>query len=191
MKLCGLANLSSCMRIIAQPALAVAVVVGFISIAGGAEPGAAEVAASDASLSEIMATIVMPAADVLWNAVAVDVTATGTVLTAPETEADWQRVRNSAELLAAVTDKLLNESLPVSNAEPTEPPPGELGAAQIASLKKENWQAWTAHVYVLHEVAASALKIIDAKDTEGLSEVGGTLDEACESCHLQFWYPEG
>jgi Fe-S cluster biosynthesis and repair protein YggX len=173
-----------------QPALAIAAVVGFISLAGGAE-SEAELVASDASLAEIMETIVMPAADVLWTAVAVDVTAAGVVYTAPETEEDWQRIRNSAVSLAATTDKLLNENLPVSNAEPVEPPPGELDPQQIASLRKENWEDWVAHVLVLHEVAESALKMIDAKDTEGLSEVGGSLDEACESCHLQFWYPEG
>ena len=190
MKRAGSTNLSHCLRIIIQPVLAVAAVVGFISLAGGAE-SEAELIASDASLSEVMATIVMPSADVLWTAVAVDVTAAGIVLTAPETEEDWQRIRTSAVNLAAATDKLLNENLPVSNAEPVEPPPGELGPQQITSLRKEKWQEWTAHVYVLHEVAESALKMIDAKDTEGLSEVGGSLDEACESCHLQFWYPEG
>lgn len=190
MKRLGLSNLSHCFRIIMQPALAVAAVIGFISLAGGAESGEA-VVASDASLSEIMATIVMPSAEVLWNAVAIDVSAAGIELTAPETEEDWQRIRTSAEGLAAVTDKLLNEDLPVSNAAPVEAPPGELSAQQIASLRKENWQAWAAHVYVLHEVAESAMKMIDAKDAEGLSEIGGSLDEACENCHLQFWYPEG
>ena len=35
----------------------------------------------------------------------------------------------------------------------------------------------------------TALKAIDAKDVEGLSNAGGDIDEACESCHLVFWYP--
>jgi cytochrome c556 len=34
-----------------------------------------------------------------------------------------------------------------------------------------------------------ALRAIDAHDIDGISEAGGTIDEACESCHLQFWYP--
>lgn len=189
MKLLGSSYLSRCLPIISQPVLAIAVVIGFVSLAGGAEPGT-ELVASDASVSDIMTTIVMPSADVLWNAVAIDVTAAGVVTTAPETEAEWQRIRASAETLAAITDKLLSENLPVSNA-PVEPSPGVLAPEQIAALRKENWQAWTAHVYVMHEVAESALKMIDAKDTEGLSEIGGSLDEACENCHVQFWYPEG
>ena len=190
MKRLDLPNLSNSFRTFLQPALAVTAIVGFISIAGGAEPTPAG-PPSDATLSEIMATIVMPSADTLWTAVAVDVSSTGTVVTAPESEADWKRIRAGAENLVAATDKLLNENLPMTNAPEVAPPPGELGMKQIAALKKENWQAWTAHVYVLHEVAQSALKVIDAKDAEGLNEIGGSLDEACESCHLQFWYPEG
>jgi hypothetical protein len=188
MKRVGLPKLSYCLRIIMQPVLAVAAIVGFISLAGGAESEAL-VAASDASLSDIMATIVMPSANVLWNAVAVDVTVDGEVLTAPETDEDWQRIRTSAEELAAVTDKLLNKDLPISNAPPVEAPIGELSKQEIAVLRTNNWPAWTAHVYVLHQVALSALDSIDTKNTQGLSDVGGTLDEACESCHLQFWYP--
>jgi hypothetical protein len=35
-----------------------------------------------------------------------------------------------------------------------------------------------------------AIAAIDAKDGERISEVGGTIDSACEGCHLQFWYPQ-
>ena len=37
--------------------------------------------------------------------------------------------------------------------------------------------------------ALIALKAIDAKSAGGLSDAGGDIDEACESCHLVFWYP--
>jgi cytochrome c556 len=35
-----------------------------------------------------------------------------------------------------------------------------------------------------------ALAAVDAHDVDKISEVGGAIDEACESCHLQFRYPE-
>jgi hypothetical protein len=186
----GLRNLSYRMRIIMQPALAVAAVVGFVAVAGGAESEATLVA-SDASLSEIMMTIVTPSSDALWNAVVLDVTVDGEVFTGPESDEEWQRIRTSAVDLAAVTDKMLDENLPVSNAVQVEPPTGELGSAQIANLRTEKWQAWTAHVNVLHEVAESAVKMVDARDAKGLSEVGEALYDTCESCHTQFWYPQG
>jgi hypothetical protein len=140
MKRLGLRGLSCFVRIILQPVVTIAAVTGFISLAGGAESEMVLVV-SESTLSEIMTTIVMPSADVLWNAVAIDVTANGTVVTAPETEEDWQQIRMSTAGLLAVTDKLLNENLPISNAGTVEPPPGEPGPEQIASLRKENWQA--------------------------------------------------
>ena len=35
-----------------------------------------------------------------------------------------------------------------------------------------------------------ALRAIDARDLDAISEAGGTIDAACEGRHLQFWYPE-
>ncbi len=34
-----------------------------------------------------------------------------------------------------------------------------------------------------------ALRAIDARKLDGISDAGGTIDAACEGCHLQFWYP--
>ena len=41
----------------------------------------------------------------------------------------------------------------------------------------------------LIDATALALKAIDAKNAAGLSDAGGEIDAACESCHLTFWYP--
>jgi cytochrome c556 len=41
----------------------------------------------------------------------------------------------------------------------------------------------------IRAAALIALKAIDARDVDGLSNAGGDIDEACESCHLVFWYP--
>jgi hypothetical protein len=34
-----------------------------------------------------------------------------------------------------------------------------------------------------------AFAAIEAKDAEKLLDVGNAIDEACEKCHLQYWYP--
>jgi len=34
-----------------------------------------------------------------------------------------------------------------------------------------------------------ALKAVEAKDKDKLLDVGNGIDEACEKCHLQYWYP--
>ena len=41
----------------------------------------------------------------------------------------------------------------------------------------------------LIDATAMALKAIDARNVEGLSDAGGDIDEACENCHLTYWYP--
>jgi hypothetical protein len=118
-------------------------------------------------------------------------TADGLVETVPETDEDWLRVRNGAVTLAAITNALLIKELPIATIIPKEPAPGELGPEAIGKLRTDNMPAWAAHVTILHDVAMRAIGIIDKHDTAGLSEVGGDLDAACESCHLQFWYPGG
>ena len=58
------------------------------------------------------------------------------------------------------------------------------------ALINKDHDAWIAHAHVLHEAAMQAIAAIDAKNGEQISEVGGTIDSACEGCHLQFWYPQ-
>lgn len=147
---------------------------------------------TDLTLANLMESIVMPAADALWQSTAVDVSATGTEVTAPTSDEAWTRLRNQAITLAAATNLLLVPGLKVDTAPDAEQPgPGELGAAAIGKLKDANAPAWAAHVEVLHTTAMRAIEAIDQRNVDALSEVGGDLDAACESCHLQFWYPEG
>jgi len=114
------------------------------------------------------------------------------VVTVPQTDEDWQRLHNSAVNHATSTNLLLISGLPVASGSTEEPAPaGELGPTAIAKLRNANPQAWSAHALLLHDVAIQALHAIDNHDVDGLSEVGGDIDAACESCHLQFWYPEG
>ena len=61
--------------------------------------------------------------------------------------------------------------------------------AQIEALLKKDRPSWIAHAQVLHATALQAIGAIDARNIDQISEVGGAIDEACEGCHLQFWYP--
>ncbi len=172
-----------------KPVLQGTIIISFISVAGGAETGA--VIASDKSLSEIMTTIVTPSSDVIWKAVFFEVIADGETLTGPANDEQWSKIRTSAQSLVAASDKMLNEKLPISIREPVEPPPGELSAQQIADLRMANWQTWAAQVNLLHAAGTTAISMIDARNVKGLSDVGNSIYEACDSCHMKFWYPEG
>jgi hypothetical protein len=176
-------------RAFLEPVLSLAIIIGSISVAGGAETDTAAV--SDGSLAEIMATIVTPASDVIWNAVVFDITPDGESYVGPATDEEWNSVRTSAENLVAASTKMLSKDLPIRTTQVAEPPPGELNAEQIANLRNENWQAWAAHVNLLEVAGTTAISMVDAKDAKGLSDVGNSLYEACDSCHQKFWYPEG
>jgi hypothetical protein len=144
-----------------------------------------------ATIVEVMDSMLMPSAQVLWDAVAVNVTEEGVVKQAPETDEDWQRLRFSAVTLAEATNVLM---IPGREVAPpgteSEYPDVELGPEQIEALIDADRAAWDAHARVLHETAMQAVRAIDDRDVDALFDVGGAIDAACESCHTQFWYPE-
>ena len=142
------------------------------------------------SIAEVMESMVMPAAQVLWDAVAIDVTADGTVEKVPQTDEDCAQLRWTAVSLAEAANVLLipGRHADVPGAKAADD--SELSPEQIDALILKERGAWVAHAQVLHEVAMQMVGAIDGRDIEAVSEIGGTLDAACESCHLQFWYPE-
>jgi hypothetical protein len=145
----------------------------------------------DISVAEIMDAMVMPAAGALWDAVGVDVTAQGEIEKKPQNDEEWAQLRAAAVTLAEATNALI---VPGRHAAPpgtvSANPDSELDPAKIEALFAKERPAWVAHAQLLHVTAMQALSAVDARDIDKISEVGGAIDEACESCHLQFWYPE-
>ncbi len=179
------------------PAVAVTVVAVVITLSAGsdahsqpsAKPGSDF--SPDVSIAEVMESIVMPAAQAVWDAVAVNVTADGIIEDIPETDEEWEMVRWSAVNLAEATNLLVIPGRAVAPpGEVSEFPEQELGPEQIKVLLDKNWPAWIGHTKALHAIAMQTIKVVDAHDVDGLTEIGGAIDEACENCHLQFWYPE-
>jgi hypothetical protein len=142
------------------------------------------------SVAEIMESMVMPAATALWDAVGVDVTAQGEIEKKPQNDEEWAELRAAAVTLAEATNSLV---VPGRHAAPpgtvSENPDSELQPAEIEALLAKERPAWVAHAQVLRVTAMQALAAVDARDLDKITEVGGAIDEACESCHLQFWYP--
>ena len=144
-----------------------------------------------ATIIEIMDSMVMSTASVLWNAVGVSVTENGVEETVPETDEDWAALRYAAVTMAEATNSIL---IPGRHAAPADlerdPADTSLTPAQIETRIQQNWPTWVGLAHALDAAALEAIQAIDARDVDMLSEVGGTIDAACESCHLQFWYPE-
>jgi len=137
-----------------------------------------------------MRYLIDPSADSIWEAVVVDVTATGTTSREPVSDEDWLALRRHAVIIAEATNLLLMEGRPVAAPGARSEWPGvDLEPEQIEALLAADRGAWAAFVSGLRESARVVLDAVDRKDVDALLEAGDGLDLACENCHVVYWYP--
>ena len=144
-----------------------------------------------ATVKDIMDSMVDPNADFLWESVATIVTAAGTEERAPRTDEEWTNLRKHAIPLVEATNLLQMPGRHVAKpGEKSENPGIELGPEEIEVRINQDRGAFIDFAHKLHEAVFPALKAIEAKDVKGLSDAGEKIDEACENCHLKYWYPD-
>ncbi|WP_018268469.1 cytochrome c [Methylosinus sp. LW4] len=175
-------------------ALSTALIIG---IATSASEPAAYQSAEDgqeaiASIQDIMREIVDPSADALWAAVSSTVTASGTENRQPRTEDEWKAVRRNAVALTEAPNLLLTPGrrvAPLGGSLEDAQVVGILTPEEIAKKITSDRFAFTERVRALRDAAKDALSAIDARDAARLFEAGAKLDQACEACHVRYWYP--
>jgi hypothetical protein len=143
------------------------------------------------TIKDLMESVVDPSADVIWNAVGTVADKQGLRDLSPKTPEDWQEVRRAAVRLIEGGNLL---TMPGREAAPpgfkSEAPGVELEPADIKALIAKEREGFNAFALALQEIGAEALQAIEAKDADRLIEVGGRMEEVCESCHQTFWYPQ-
>jgi cytochrome c556 len=144
-----------------------------------------------ATVKDLMDFIVIPSSEAVFNAVSSTTGANGVVEDkVPKTDADWAAVRKSALLLAEAGNLLMVPGRHIAGPKDKSNNPGsELEPAQMEALVAKDRAGFAKKAQGLIDATMLALKAIDAKNTEGVSDAGGEIDAACESCHLTFWYP--
>jgi hypothetical protein len=143
-----------------------------------------------ATVKDIMDSVVDPGADFIWDAVETVVSARGVEDKRPQSDEEWKEVRRHAIQLLEATNLLQVPGRHVAKpGEKAEDPTVELGPDQIEELINKDRGAWIKYAHGLHDATMEAFRAIEAKDSEKLLEVGNDIDEACEKCHLQYWYP--
>jgi plastocyanin len=143
-----------------------------------------------ATVKDIMVSIIDPEADVLWNSVATIVSATGTEEREPRTDEEWAAIRRSAIQLVEATNLLRIPGRHVAKpGEKSENPRIELEPETIEKMIVEDPRTWTSLVNRLHDAVVPALNAIEAKNVKGLFDAGDHMEQACEACHQQYWYP--
>ena len=48
---------------------------------------------------------------------------------------------------------------------------------------------WNAKIQALRNVGLEVLEIVKEKNAQKLWDAGEDLDNACEGCHIEYWYP--
>ena len=148
-----------------------------------------------ASIQELMLSIVDPTGDALWDSVSVTITPTGSKEKRPRTDEEWVAIRDKALLLAEAGNLLkipgrrVGPAEPIPGIKPEAPGPDDLSPAQVEILLKLTRAPFNAFAQQLTDAALLALKAVDARDVDGIFEAGDEIDQACENCHLNYWYP--
>jgi len=147
-----------------------------------------------------MEGLIDPSADVLWDSVAYIASTNGIEDRQPRTEEEWKAVRRSAVTLIEAANLLSmpgrsvaavggSQAVSPGAQAPASIPGGELTPPEIQQRINSTRDAFAQFARNLQEAGLKALATIDAKDAQGLMDAGGRIDEACEACHMTYWYP--
>ncbi len=143
-----------------------------------------------ATIKDIMDALIDPQSDVIFDAVATILTKSGTEERAPRTDAEWEAVRRGALLLIEGGNLLIVPGRHAAGPGAKSEVPGvELEPMEIEALISKNGGLFNRRAQGVVGAAIVALRAIEAKDVQSLSNAAGALDAACESCHSDFWYP--
>jgi hypothetical protein len=144
------------------------------------------------SVKELMRDMIDPASDYVFDAIGTVDTKEGTVEIQPRTQAEWDRLRVGGVMLA---EGIYLLKIPRPFAPPGDennsagPEPEELSPAQIKAKLEADPVLWNAKIEALRNVGLQVIDIVKRKDVKELWDAAENLDEACESCHIAYWYP--
>jgi hypothetical protein len=142
------------------------------------------------TIKDLMDSIVDPSADVVWGAVGTVVDQDGAHETFPKTQEEWLNVRRAAIRIVEGANLLMmsgREAAPPGSK--SEAPGVELEPSEITVLIRKKRTSFDAFARALQAVGAEAVHASDAQDTAALLDIGGRMQDVCESCHQTFWYP--
>ena len=164
------------------------------SAAPAAQPSAVETSPVG-TVKEVMKGIVDPDSMAVWDAVGSESGANGEVIEkAPKTDEEWAVIEHHALSLAEAANLLVTPGRAVSRPEEanakTQPDAPELTPAQIEKKIADNRAEWVKHAKDLQATAVKAMVAAQKHDKDALLDVGEAIDNACESGHVVYWYPD-
>ena len=118
---------------------------------------------STATVSELMAMMVDPAADLVWDAVGTVITADGVDHWEPRTDEEWLAVQYGAMTITEAGNLLMMEN------------------------RARDQETWLRMSQELVDAGRVALEAAKARDAEAVFDVGEVVYNACDRCHNLYW----
>ena len=145
---------------------------------------------TDVTIKDLMLDVIDPSADVVWLSVTTVANETGLVETRPQNDEEWAKVRQGALTLAEAANLLMMPGRKVAPPDHKSEVPGiELEGPEMDALIANSRGVWEVRAKALHDAAMDAYRAAVAKDADKVFEVGEAIENACEGCHSQYWYP--
>ena len=143
------------------------------------------------TVREIMHNIIEYNAFKIFNAVAVTITEKGTEEKQPRTEEEWDELLHATMAFVEAPNLLVTPGRQIAKPEEmnSSDGPEELVPKDIQAKIDGNRGLWLKHINELQNVGEETMAIVNAKNVQGLFEIGEKIDMVCENCHLEFWYP--
>jgi hypothetical protein len=117
---------------------------------------------SVATLEEVMHHMIIPNAEVVWDAVGTIYTVGNVEEIRPRTVEEWMAVERSATVLTEAGNLLMMEG------------------------RAKDTGQWMERAKALREAAASVHEAAKARDVAAVFERGGHLFDACQGCHFAY-----
>lgn len=143
-----------------------------------------------ATIKDIMDSMVNPSGEFVFESVQRISDEHGIHEKAPRTDADWEEVREHVIVLLEAPNLLVMPGRKDAPPDVKSQNPGiELEPAQIQKLIDGDRPAFIRRARRLQDAAAIALKAVNEKNKDELFKAEDGIDQACENCHLHYWYP--
>lgn len=115
-----------------------------------------------ADVKQLMASVIDPNADIVWDAVGTIVTAEGVEEIQPRDEEEWTHVAQSAWVLTESANSLMIGNRPKDTGD------------------------WLRFAQELSDTGLRAARAAEAHDAEALFTAGGDIYLACTACHAEY-----
>lgn len=151
--------------------------------------------AAPPNLHELMKNVVAVQAQAIWDVGNNAINADGNPDPSKVKAADWARLLSAGGKVKQVAQRLAQAdhvmaAAPGQKLADEGTAPGVFGAKEVQKAIDADPKVFSAFAQALAVSMDQVVAAAQAKDAAKLFDVSGRLDQVCEDCHKQFWYPE-